>query len=360
PPSGSVVSDRVFQLRDETIALRRSIDQCDAQLNELRNKGAAGSIQYHATIAAIAARLQAGTTRGNPVLLRQWSEAEQSLSEVNYSISRLNALETDLSANAATAAYLLQALRATFELAGAVDEDHQQLALIRDEVARGTVQIDRMSSQVTKGIQRQTTYLNTERQNLQILSLGIDRGELLQNSLASQPVVVANPSTLNFMPDTTPEYSGFPTLNDNSGDNPNDFIMPAPAASPVMPVKKSRMPSAKRSTRGASMAAVPNSSPGQLLVLVRFNQDNVDYQQQLYQAVSDALDRKPSANFTVVAVTPKAEDPAAIAPDTESAQRHADAVKTSLIQLGLQPSRISMSNISSQAAQSPEVHVYIR
>jgi hypothetical protein len=372
PPSGSVVSDRVFQLRDETVNLRRNIDGNTGEFNELRNKGAAGSIQYHATIAAIKARLEAGTTRGNPVLLRQWSEAEQSLSEVNYSISRLNMLATDLSANSASAAYLLQAVRATFELSGAVDEDHQQLALIRDEVAKGTVQIDRMRGQILEDIGRQTAYLSTERQNLQVLSMGINRGELLNNSLAGQTVVISPSNTTGTLPGTSNDYSGFPSINSNAYDNAgaaynNDAYesAPAPMASPVMPVqkgvKKSKKSSALPSASAArAEAAAPSGSLGQLLVLIRFNQDDVDYEQQLYQAVSDALDRKPNASFTVVAVAPKAEDPASVGSNVESSQRHADSVKNSLVQLGLQPTRINMSNIASAAAQTPEVHVYIR
>ncbi|MBI3419168.1 MAG: hypothetical protein HY053_03445 [Proteobacteria bacterium] len=380
PPSGSVVSDRVFQLRDESLALRRGIDQNTAEFNELRGKGASGSIQYHSTVAAITARLEAGTTRGNPVLLRQWSEAEQSLSEVNYSISRLNVLQTDLSANSAMAAYLLQAVRATFELSGAVDEDHQQLSMIRDEVSRGTVEIDHMRNDITKDIQRQTTYLALERQNLQTLALAIDRGELMHNSLAGKSVVVSQPmDTMGTLPGTSPEYSGFPTMS--AEEPPAYAAMPAPeAAPPPPPVQKSGLPARKPQAKAAVAmnsagddtlipapmeAAAPPSPPpvsslGQLLVLVRFNQDTVDYEQQLYQAVSDALDRKPSASFTVVAVAPKGADPASIGSDTESAQRHADAVKSSLLQLGLQPNRIATSNISSEAAQAPEVHVYIR
>ncbi len=366
PPSGSVVSDRVFQLRDETIALRRNIDKDAAEFNELRDKGAAGAIQYHATVAAINARLESGTTRGNPILLRQWSEAEQSLSEGDYSISRLNVIATNLAANSATAAYLLQAARATFELAGAVDEDHSQLAMIRDEVARATVSIDGMRGEVHEDIKRQTTYQARERQNLQVLALAINRGELIRNSLAGQAVVVANPSSLGSLPGSSLDYSGYPSLNGDAV-----MIPVTPAAIPAVPVKKTplskrRKPSpapaaALAPPRPRAKAAVPAADPlGQLLVLVRFNQEDVAYEQQLYQAVSDALEVKPGAAFTVVAVTPKSEDPAAIGSDTEAAQRHADEVKNSLVQLGLQPGSISMSGISSGSARSPEVHIYVR
>lgn len=148
PPSGSAVSDRVFQLRDEAIGLRQAVDRDVDEFTQLRGRGAAGAIQFHSTVAAITARLEAGTTRGNPILQRQWSEAEQSLTEVNYSISKLNMLSTTLSASSSQAAYLLQAIRAAFELSGALDEDHDQLAMIRDEVAKNTVNIDRIRGEI--------------------------------------------------------------------------------------------------------------------------------------------------------------------------------------------------------------------
>ena len=110
----------------------------------------------------------------------------------------------------------------------------------------------------------------------------------------------------------------------------------------------------------SAMMSEDQGTLGQLLVLVRFNEAQVEYEDQMYQAVSTALDRKPDANFTIVAVSPKSNDPAAVGGDIERADRSAENVKSSLIQLGLQPNRISMSNISSDVAQSPEVHLYIR
>lgn len=375
PPSGSSVSDRVFQLRDEAIALRDAVDRDNAEFTELRGKGAAGAIQYHSTVAAITARLEAGTTRGNPVLLRQWSEAEQSLSEVHYSISKLNMLGSSLSSSSSNAAYLLQAVKAAFELSGALDEDHDQLAMIRDEVAKTTVNIDHLRNEIVDDIRRQNTYLATERNNLQVLAVAINRGELIRNSLAGQTVVVGAEPAYGTLPNTMPDVSGFPSLRDPQSLLPDD-IMPAPPPAPIAPVTKSNLKSktalplkTSAAEGDASLASTiaeqksisqDASTLGQLLVLVRFNQPQVDYEPQLYQVVSSALDRKPDSSFTVVAVSPKGGDPASFGSNTESSQRRADSVKASLVQLGLQPSRISMSNIESEAAEVPEVHVYVR
>jgi hypothetical protein len=354
PSSGSAVSDRVIQLRDESVALRQAIDRDTDAFNQLRGQGASGAIQYHSTVAAISARLESGTTRGNPILLRQWSEAEQSLSEVNYSISKLNVMATNLAGHAASAAYLLQAVKAAFELSGAVDEDHVQLAMIRDEVSRNIIGVDHLRNEINEDIRRQNTYLTTERQNLQALAVAINRGELIRNSFAGQAVVMGNEPLYGSLPSTASDNSGFPSINGDS------TVMPPPAAAPVSPVNKSPLPRGGKVSRKSVSYSQPDASLGQLLVLVRFNEPQVAYEDQLYQAVSNALDRKPDASFTVVAVNPKSLDPSAMGSDFESAQRNAENVKSSLIQLGLQPSRISMSSVPSDVAQSPEVHLYIR
>ena len=119
-----------------------------------------------------------------------------------------------------------------------------------------------------------------------------------------------------------------------------------------------QVPVSNISTSNASAGATP--SVGRLLVLIRYNQPNVDYQQQLSQAVGTAIERRPNAEFSVVAVSPASGDPAALAEQQQTAKNNADEVKRSLIQLGLSPSRITQASTQAQTAQSPEVHVYIR
>lgn len=364
PPSGSVVSDRVLQLRDESVALREAVNRNVDEFEELHGKGSAGAIQYHSTVAAITARLESGTTRGNPILLRQWNEAEESLNEVGYSLSKLNMLSSSLAGNSDTASYLLQAVRAAFELSGAVDEDHVQLALVRDEVARDAVQIDRTRDRINEDLRRQNAYLATERQNLQVLALAISRGELIHNSLANQPIVVNN-DLLSSLPNANTDRSGFATLGSPAPTVYDSYQVP-PLPAPAVPVEKNRLHE-RTSSRlpqksiSSQEGALPGGGAGlgQLLVLVRFTQDQVDYESQLYQAVSTALDRKPNAQFTVVAVSPKNGAPSAIGANTEKVQRDAENVKSSLLQLGLEPSRIATTSIASEVAQVPEVHVYM-
>ena len=108
PSSGTVVGNRALELRDSILRLRASVNLNSNEFAVLRSSGAAGAVQYHSTVAAITARLQNGTTRGNPILLRQWEEANASLDEVTSSLTRLNSLETAVDADASMASYLLE------------------------------------------------------------------------------------------------------------------------------------------------------------------------------------------------------------------------------------------------------------
>ncbi|MBT3307581.1 MAG: hypothetical protein HN377_14020, partial [Alphaproteobacteria bacterium] len=96
------------------------------------------------------------------------------------------------------------------------------------------------------------------------------------------------------------------------------------------------------------------------LVVIRFDRPDIPYQQALYAAVSRVLERRPDAVFDLVAVAPGAGGPARIALNSNKAQRFAEGVLRSLIEMGLPPSRVAMSGKTSAQTKSNEVHLYLR
>src|SRR3546814_2699060 len=123
--------------------LQQSIGSQNQQLQELRARAVQNANAYHGSVGAISARLQVGTTPGNPILVQQWNTAQTQLEQVSADLAQMNSLSNDVAANAALSSYLLEATRASFGISGAVDEDHRQLAIPEDEVNRTTVLIDR-------------------------------------------------------------------------------------------------------------------------------------------------------------------------------------------------------------------------
>lgn len=366
PSSGTMVGNRALELRDDVLRLRSSVNLNASEFGLLRANGAAGAVQYHSTVAAITARLQNGTTRGNPILLRQWEEAEASLNEVTNSLNRLNALQTSVAADASLCSYMLESVQAGFLLSGAVDEDHDQLKLLRDEVSRLVVQLDYLRNQVADDIQRQTTYLTTERSNLQALAFAITRGELLGNSMANRPVIVT-PSPVFSLPQATQQmmpagmrsgYAPIPSASPTVAVTSAGRVGPNPMSPRDYMEETGQLTSSPPSMPNSDSAVAPTA--GRLLVLIRFNQPNVEYEQQLSSAVSMALRRKSDTEFSVVAVTPISGEPSDLAREQELAGRNAETVKRALVQLGLSPSRIVMASTQTQDAKTAEVHVYVR
>src|SRR5699024_2298589 len=136
------------------------------------------SQRYHAAVATINARLQVGTTPGNPQLVNQWNVAQAELTRIDGDVASMNGLANEVAGASTMASYLLETTRAAYGLTGAVEEDHRQLAILEDEVNRTVVLIDRLLNELSEDISRQTTYLSTERRNMTTLSLAIKNGEL--------------------------------------------------------------------------------------------------------------------------------------------------------------------------------------
>ena len=131
--TGTYVGQRVVQLRGELQRLQTQIGQQNAQLQAIRSMTVQHSQNYHGTIAAINARLQVGTTPGNPTMVNQWNVAQASLAQVENDIAQMNSLANGVAGTSTLSAYLLETTRAAYGLSGAIDSDHRQLAILEDE-----------------------------------------------------------------------------------------------------------------------------------------------------------------------------------------------------------------------------------
>ena len=206
----------------------------------MRNAGAGAAGAYQGAKANITTRLQVGTTSGNPELVAQWNTAQSPLDTLSANMNTLNALGTDVANDSSTAHYALDQINATYNVSGAVDEDHRQLRLLEDETSQTIVMIDRLLRETSDGIQRQTAYVANERSNLTTLANAIKNGDFFGGGVINASLGGAGP-------------------------------------------------------------AVASGTP---LVVMRFDRPNVDYQQILYAALNQALQSRPGANFQVVAVSP--------------------------------------------------------
>lgn len=316
-PTGTYVGQKVQELREDLRRLQSSIAQHNDSLQQIRNTIEQNAAGYHGMVAAINARLQVGTTPGNPVLTQQWDHSQRQLETLNNDVGRMNELANRAAADSNLSAYLLQSTRAAYGLSGAVEEDHRQLGILEDDVNRTVVLIDRLLNEMTDDIRRQSAYISNERGNLQTLALGIKNGQLYGSSLANRAFMPAmGVASTGGLP-AQPNYVG-PAMSQGS-----------PAG-------------------------------GRPLVVIRFDRPNVAYEEALYSAVSSALQRRPDATFDLVAVSSNQGGAAQAALGSSSARRNAERVLRTLTEMGLPPARVNLSAASSADAGGSEVHLYLR
>ena len=305
--TGTFVGQKVSMIRGELQRMRQQTRQWNESMQQIRRQTGTHSQAYHSSIGSINARLQVGTTPGNPFLVQQWNVSQTALAKIGSDIERMNSLANSVAGTSTMSSYLLETTRAAYGLSGAVEEDHRQLAILEDEVNRTVVLIDRLLNELSEDINRQTTYVSNERNNLTSLSLAIKNGELLGRSLSNRA-----------------------------------FGTAAPIAS---------------SRPSASSAAAASRRP---LVVIRFDRPNVAYQQALYSAIDKALQRRPQSGFDLVAVAAANGSPAQGTVASNKAKRNAESVLRSLSEMGLPLQRVRLSAITSTRARTNEVHLYVR
>ena len=146
--TGTFVGNKVTAMRGDLGKLNGRIADLNTRMRGLRDETAASSQKYHALTAQMNAKLQSGTTPGNPTLTNQLKEGQQQIEIVAENISKLNDLSSDVDAEAGTASWLLDSVRATYALSGAVDLDHERLRALEDEVNQAVVLIDRLLNEL--------------------------------------------------------------------------------------------------------------------------------------------------------------------------------------------------------------------
>jgi hypothetical protein len=297
--TGTVVSKTVASLRAELSGMQDRIVSAANNYEQLQGAAVQFSGSYHQDKAQITTRLQMGTTRGNPELVSQWNQAQSSLDSLTGNVNQLSALGTEITDIDSRAHYILNTIQATYDVSGAVDEDHRQLSVLEDETNQTIVLIDRLLKDVSDTIQRQTAYVANERANLATLASSIKNGELYGGNLGMGMAV------------------------------------------------------------GGPAPAYQMAESGAALVTIRFDHANVDFQQILYTALSQALQSRPNATFSVVGVSPTRGTAAAVQLAQTSAQRHAQEVLRSMTDMGVPGARLGISSATDPSISAVEVRVYV-
>jgi len=306
-------------------SLQNKVNALSEKLRRVEGQGQDVAAAYYASVATINTQLQSGTTPGNPRLIKQLDTAQRNLDTLSNNTADLNAMAVEIADTASRSSYLMDTVRSTFALSGAVEEDHVRLAQLEDQVNNAMISVDRLLNDVNDDITRTTSYMSTERNNLRTLAKGVTDGNLYGKSLANHPF--SNASTSDLFQQAS--------LNSNIGASYN-----SPASAP--------------------MAPPPSVGGVRPLAKIKFNKPNVNFEQPIYNAVQSALQRFPNGRFEVMAVHPTAGNAAKVAIESTRTRRNAEQVLRTLVQMGVDLERIDMSTAPSPEAASSEVHIFVR
>lgn len=306
----TVVGRKVDELRNELFSLQGNIADLSERLAQMENGGQAQAAEYYANVATISTQLQSGTTPGNPRLIKRLSVARNSLEQLAANVAGFNDIAIEISNASSMAGFLLESVRATYSLSGAIEEDHARLAQLEDSINNNVVALERLQNSVNDDITRTVSYLSTERNNLRTLSLAITTGDMIGKSLSNRPFSSAQPASFT--------------------------------------------------AQGGTITPMPGTTAPRPLVKIRFDKPNVSFEQPVYMAVNEAMQRYPSARFELVAVHPTGGNAAESSIESTRARRNAEKVLRTLTQMGVGMDRVDLSYMPSAEAQTSEVHLYVR
>jgi hypothetical protein len=110
-------------------------------------------------------------------------------------------------------------------------------------------------------------------------------------------------------------------------------------------------------TYGMGAVAAPSTGP---LVIIRFNQPHVHFERSLYNAVSKAVEVKPSVQFDIVSLTPSTGDAATDQQLKARAETNLRQVLKTMNEMGVPASRTSVHRQEDASIDASEVQIFVR
>lgn len=305
--TGTFVGQKVISFRNELSQLQTAIKTNNEELQKVRASVISNAQQYHKTVGNIEAKLQVGTTPGNPQMYAYLQSAQNNVQVMNVNANQLGQLSARVASDASVATNLLDSIRAAFTVSGAVDEDHRQLRILENETNQTAILINSLLNEINNDVSLQQQYVETAHSNLVQLDGAIKNGSYGIRNVPLSPLNV-NPMVTGNRPMTV--------------------------AKPV---------------NGGMLSGKP-------LFAAKFNKDNVNYKDGLRRAVNSAQAKKANVVFEVVAVSPATGSAAS----RGNAQNRATEIFQEIISMGVSPDRVALSAKTSMDAKVPEVQIFVR
>jgi len=334
-PRAATGFSEVARLQSQTEALRRTVDGESKNLRTVRTRVLKESALYQGAVASIQRNLAAGAPAADPELVGRWNEAQTNLDALSADLDVLRAIAAMGAKSSDTAAELGQRVDAALGQPSTKREDRDSLRALQVDVDALAPAITRMTADARRVAEQNAGFLERERERLVTLSLSIKKGGA---------AAATGPEPL---PKATPAERPVP---------PARTVVPSPPiASPLPPAP----PPAPPTPAAAAMATAPPDGE-RPFVVIRFDRAAIAYEEPLFQAVSEALRRRPETVFRLVAMSPSASGNGAKSLGSGGARQRMRQVMRSLIAMGLPADRIDLAARVSAAVAFDEVHIFLR
>ncbi len=307
-PTGTFVGGKINQFRADLSSIQNAVSSHNNDFLRFKDLVDEQTSVYQGLSSAIRSRLQIGTTPGNPILVGQWNDAQRALEDIQNNVNNLQIVNNRVTADAALITHLKNAINSSFFISGAIDEDHNQLKVLNDDVQRTSVLYSRLMDELEEKISREIQILNAERQYMKELSADVEVGKF--GGRVSAP----------------------PTRSSQSLDTQK----------------------IEEQSSIDTIKIAPLNYDNAILV-IKFDDTSFDYSTALFESISNALEQMPSASFEVVAVSPTGG-----ASFAEKARQRASEVFNKVVEMGVPSERVSLASSNSTTAQAEEVHIYLK
>lgn len=303
--TGTFVGQKVVSYRNDLTQLQGAIKTHNAELQKVRASIISNAQAYHKATGAMEAKLQVGTTPGNPQMYAMLQSAQNNIQVMNANAIALNQLSARVTSDATMTANLLASIRSSYVISGAVDEDHRQLRILENETNQTSILINSLLSEINLDAARQQQYVETAGSYLISLDSAIRQGNYGIGSTIDTSTVIPHTSAT------------------------------VARSSSIAP------------------ASIGNGKP---LFVAKFNRQDVDYKPALRSAVEGARSRKANVMFDVVAVSPASGNQIS----ATNARNNANQIFQEIIAMGVGADKVTISARTNASVTAPEVQIFVR
>ena len=309
--SGTFVGQKIDPLKTDFTSVGDAFNVHRDSYEEVKSRVYGAATEFYGTVAAINTKLQLGTTPGNPVLVRQYDQAQGELDNIEEYLREINLLNQKVNADAGVVALLKSTINKVLRLAGAIDQDHRQLEVLEDDVEKLEIDIARLINEITEEISRQAGFAKIENQNLLVMAVAIRNGEAMGTGILNRSFLAAQALADAGPPDQQLEV---PQVN---------------------------------------ISGLP-------LVVIRFDDPDINYEKTLFDAIGTTVDKKADATFGLVAVAPIGKNESETRINSSKVKKYAERVLRSLVSFGLPSKKVALTARTSGDVVVPEVHIYVQ